>query len=161
MVAERENSMSQRIWKYRLHGAGLPTPISMPKGARIVHFAKQLRIPCLWALVLPDPQVFETRTFIWCGTGDEVRDDANWVGTCEELLSQRIMIDGPLHERSFIWHLFEVPTEGAVLLHKPMGTRDEVLACQCREWYGKHMKIESYCPVHGHLVAAGSRSTPA
>lgn len=101
--------MSQRIWKYELHAAGLPTMISMPTGATVVRFAKQSGQPCLWALVQPEPPVFETRRFIWCGTGDEVPEFAVHRGTCEEIRHERIMLEGALHERSYIWHLFELP----------------------------------------------------
>jgi hypothetical protein len=91
------------VWKFDVTEPG---PVSMPKGAQILHFGAQpsggspTQLPVsrlyVWALVDPNAET-EERLFAVVGTGQEWREDPTTgmrhVGSTQ---------DGP-----FVWHLFE------------------------------------------------------
>jgi hypothetical protein len=82
------------IWKYELEGPGKETELEMPSGARIVHFAQQGGVYCLWAIVAPNAEC-EKSKFRIIGTGWDIQDhNFNYIGTLQ---------DGP-----FVWHLLEL-----------------------------------------------------
>lgn len=93
------------IWKFPLPMAVAGEPLSMPRGARIVHFDIQYSgpldngprpgVPTLWVEVDPD-QAAEPRQFVIIGTGHEIPADGQHVGSYQA--------------EPFVWHVYEVPT---------------------------------------------------
>lgn len=79
------------VWKFPIGNQ-----VVMPKGAQIVHVAEQDGtvgpVVTMWALVDPEAPA-ETRRFAELGTGHEIPDEHEHVGTWQS---------GP-----FVWHLFE------------------------------------------------------
>lgn len=86
------------IWKWPLSVAPHELTATMPVGAEILHLANDARtgMPAMWARVDPSAEPYETRRFRWAGTGDllELVDAGTYIGT--------------IHERGFVWHLFEL-----------------------------------------------------
>lgn len=81
-----------KIYKYPLYLAAGIQYVSMPQGARIVHFAMQDDQPCMWARVDPLAAMLQ-REFWILGTGHDISDNLKHIGTT-------------LHG-AFVWHLFE------------------------------------------------------
>lgn len=90
-TSERE-ATAQAIWKFPIDLTE-QVKVSMPRGARPLHFANQEGQFAVWALVWPDNPV-EDRRFQVFGTGHPIIGGGlTYIGTC---------LDGP-----FVWHLFE------------------------------------------------------
>jgi len=66
--------------------------LTLPKGARVVHFAEQNSSLHIWAEVTPDNPPIEHR-FAVHGTGHPIDPTETYIATC---------FDGP-----FVWHLYE------------------------------------------------------
>lgn len=86
----------QTAWKFQLPYATphLSQSIPMPMGADIVHFDVVDDVPTIWAVLNPHNIIQEMREFTLYGTGVDIPDHAEHVGT---------WIDGQC-----VWHLFEV-----------------------------------------------------
>lgn len=77
----------RKIWKFDIFDQGNPvTRLEMPVGARIVHVgvqdqteSQQIRV-ALWADFCHDGPTLP-RTFEWFGTGHEIPDYAQYIGT--------------------------------------------------------------------------------
>ena len=86
-----------KVFRYELSGSEgasyITRYISMPHGARVVHFGQQGGELMVWAIVDADTVVEQTRRFQVVGTGHEFPEGANYLGTT---------FQGP-----FVWHLFE------------------------------------------------------
>lgn len=91
-----------RIFKYEFELTDYQH-VDIPKGAKVLKVDKQGQKYCFWALVNTDAK-FERKTLAIFGTGNptEIYDDNlqmfNHWGT---------FFDGP-----FVWHVFEVSTNG-------------------------------------------------
>ena len=85
--------MRRRIFKYPLEKLDTDQRVDMPQGAKVRHTGMQNGRITIWADVNAD-QAPETRRFIVRGTGHDIREGAEFVGT---------VMDGP-----FVWHLFEM-----------------------------------------------------
>ena len=84
--------MRRVVWKYHLsRGRGVDV-LELPGGASFVRADMQEGIICIWFLVDRDEPKVERRFSVY-GTGQDVPDTANYVGT---------VMDGP-----FVWHVFE------------------------------------------------------
>jgi hypothetical protein len=82
------------VWKYAVALQQGAVRVEMPVEARVLEVASQGEDFHIWALVDADlPR--ETRAFQWAGTGHPTPEAGEYVGT--------------VHERGFVWHLFEVP----------------------------------------------------
>jgi hypothetical protein len=85
--------MAKAIYKYPL--INRRSDIDMPLGAQVLAVQAQFETPTLWALVDPEQQQTELRTFRIIGTGHEIVGDPG-------LYRGTVQI-GPL-----VWHVFEV-----------------------------------------------------
>lgn len=85
-----------KVYKYEIEPRKY-TNLTMPKGARLLHFAAQRDVPTLWVLVNPEAET-ESRRFLIAGTGHDIKetDHPNYVGSC--------LMAGD----SLVWHLFEL-----------------------------------------------------
>lgn len=84
-----------KVYKFPIdHGYNRP-PLS--PSAKILHFGPDPSgVMCMWVLLDPDaPTTTSDRLFAYYGTGHEVPDDAQHIGTCAQGM--------------FMWHLFELP----------------------------------------------------
>jgi hypothetical protein len=72
--------MSRKIWKYEIGMHETWAEFAMPKGAKILHAAKQGMGFCLWAEVYPDRSK-EFRLFKWVGTGHDIPEFAEYVAS--------------------------------------------------------------------------------
>ena len=79
-----------QIWKFELERSDKPQTIKMPKGAKILHTAKQLDWFCMWAEVEPHNDT-EERTFLIIAT------DEKYFGTYV----------GIIFDKPFVWHIIE------------------------------------------------------
>lgn len=70
------------VYKYLLFTKG-EFQIEMLLGARLLHIGLQNNIPTLWAEVKPDAPV-KPYSFFCIGTGDDIPDNASYVGTVEQ-----------------------------------------------------------------------------
>lgn len=82
----------RRIFKYRVP-VGPPVEIRMPAESWLLHVAMQDGVPTIWLQVVEDDR-FVVRRLVALGTGNEVPDGANFVGTAV----------GPV----FVWHVYEL-----------------------------------------------------
>lgn len=99
--------MARKIYKFRIE-----PKINLPRQAHVVRVAMQASNPFLWAIF--DEVEFpgtELREFVVVGTGQEIPDDLEYVGTYE---------DG-----AYIWHLCERHAADPLSV-KPEGTETEV-----------------------------------
>lgn len=87
------SSHHREIWKYTFEIDGGDQIKRMPRGAAIVHVGTQNKKICLWAIVNPNPDGTEERTFIVHGIGHDTLPTEKYLGTA--------VID------PFAWHLFE------------------------------------------------------
>lgn len=84
----------ERIYKYPLSLASGVQSVTLPEGAKVIHFGIQGDVPCIWARVDPFATAQQTRYFWALGTGSDVKDNLKHIGTV-------------LHG-AYVWHLFEV-----------------------------------------------------
>ena len=87
-----------RVYKYPLPVNDLVT-IAMPRLAHILTAHAQHGEICVWALVNPDEQEVEQRTFRIAGTGHDVNVPINCL---------RYIGSAHLHGGSLVFHIFEV-----------------------------------------------------
>lgn len=91
------------IYKYEIPNIGVRNTLTMPEGARIVHFAEQISALhvgsglCVWAQVDKN-QPLEARDFVIKGTGHLIEEGLVYVATAQS---------GP-----YVWHLHEVLAHG-------------------------------------------------
>jgi hypothetical protein len=90
-----------RVYKYTLGGRDEET-INMPKGARIIHCAMQNEHPQLWAIVDPDLQPAERRTFYIRGTGHDLPKNDRYDPAVLTHIGTFLM-----HAGAFVFHVFE------------------------------------------------------
>ncbi len=98
----------KKVFKYPLPfeslGKGDIAEAQLPHGAQVLSFHEQHGIPCLWALVDPDMNVFVTRFFRIAGTGhpiEPVRDRVpSFIGTAM------------FNNGALVFHCFELVLEG-------------------------------------------------
>jgi hypothetical protein len=83
----------RRMLKYKMADVGGGAVHHMPSGAAIKMIGMQHDELYAWASTSPGPTV--ERHFITVGTGHNIREDAEYVGSCQ---------DG-----NYVWHVFEVP----------------------------------------------------
>lgn len=89
---ERRKCEMKKVWKFPT--SPQPFALGLPVGAQVIHFDMQESVPTLWVLLDPDaPQ--EQRAFLVAGTGHDLPDDVQHLGSC---------ID---RELGLVWHLFE------------------------------------------------------
>lgn len=86
--------MSRRVFKYALVVGD--QVLDLPRGAVIRMVDHQGGNLCLWAEVDPDAEI-EGRIFRVYGTGHEIADDLEYVGSSQDTL--------------FVWHVYERTTE--------------------------------------------------
>ena len=87
-----------KVFKYEV---GLyTTVVSLPVGAKVLHFDFQHDKPHIWVLVDPDA-LTELREFLFTGTGHEINLP----------MSQLRFIGTTLRNEPFVWHLFEILPE--------------------------------------------------
>ena len=83
----------RRIYKYPLELVAHPQLVHIPGDATIVHFAMQGDIPTIWAIVDPHSSAREARNFVIRGTGHNLHEELQYIGTTQHGL--------------LVWHLFE------------------------------------------------------
>jgi len=84
--------VTQSIYKYPI-SAQMDLTIQMPVDARVVHVGRDhSQQPCLWVLLTPGPAT-QSRKFGIYGTGGQVPDHWEYVGTYADL--------------PYVWHVFE------------------------------------------------------
>lgn len=85
------------IFRFDLQEAAMQT-IEMPKGAQILHIARQTRFPLrlsLWALVDPDaPPVERQIQLVGTGHGEVPDEGATFIATYQEA-------------SGYVWHFFD------------------------------------------------------
>lgn len=88
--------MRLEVWKFPLPFDDVVT-VEMPAGSKVIHFATQYDMPCIWALVNPSADK-EKRTFRIAGTGHPIESDSRpvYLGT--------VLVRGG----SLVFHCFEV-----------------------------------------------------
>jgi hypothetical protein len=91
--------MERIIWKYPLTISDFQL-ITMPTYAEILSVQVQNDIPCIWALVNPDPEAeMEMRRFEIYGTGHTIQFD---MGVDRKYIGTFMTNNDKL-----VWHLFE------------------------------------------------------
>ena len=80
------------VWKYQAHSN--PFAYDLPAGARVVHFDMQGDVPTMWIHVDTEAKL-ERRAFLVAGTGHDLPDGAQHLGSCIA------------RELGLVWHLFE------------------------------------------------------
>ncbi len=89
--------MSLAIYKYVIGNLPGEFHVSMPKGAQIVHCAKQRENICLWAIIDKKEIQHYTRLFLILGTGQQFDqkdfDKMKYIATLDVGI--------------FVWHVFE------------------------------------------------------
>jgi hypothetical protein len=90
--------MSQVIWKYTLMPG--ESQLEFPSGATILSVQLQREVPVVWALVDPDEETREARTFVTCPTGERFDVESD----------KRMSFLGTVQRRggTFVWHIFEI-----------------------------------------------------
>jgi len=86
---------NRKMLKYKMPDPGETLAVHMPSGAAIVHVGMQRGGIMAWASTSEGPLV--VRRFETVGTGWDVREDAEYVGTVQD--------------REYVWHVFEVAKE--------------------------------------------------
>lgn len=84
--------MRDSIWKFSLRVTQAPQQIEVPTGAIIRHIGEQDGSICIWMEVTQSAPK-EKRKFLVMGTGWELPEDRNYVGTVQM--------------GSFVWHVYE------------------------------------------------------
>ena len=87
-----------RVYKYEIPIAD-HIKLDLPKGARILSFQTQKESWCIWVLVNPNEEEFETRKFRLCGTGHDIIE---W--------EKRLVFIGTAQKfgGDLVFHLFEI-----------------------------------------------------
>lgn len=85
------------IWKYPLSLIGAPQAHQIPKGAQVRFVGGNPRVSgmAVWFEVLDSDAETEEQKFLLQGTGDEIPEGAEYLGSVP---------DG-----EFIWHIFRIP----------------------------------------------------
>jgi len=87
--------MDLQVWKFPIRYEDYPE-VSMPEGAKLLHFGLQRNVPTIWALVDPlQPPM--NRLFRFVGTGHQTSAE-------ERLTHIGTTIDD---DHGLVWHLFE------------------------------------------------------
>lgn len=69
------------VWKFTLAETDDKQPLLMPFNARIIHVHEQGDQVAIWAIVNPKARL-ENRWFIVVGTGQDMPEDNEYLGTC-------------------------------------------------------------------------------
>lgn len=88
--------MTHVLYKYPISVSGKVEPLSLPRGAEVLHFGMQDGIPRIWALVNPENEK-EQRNFLVLMTGQPMPTDieAFYLGTAMTA------------DHDFVFHAFE------------------------------------------------------
>lgn len=87
--------MTLAIYKYKLPTNG--DPVTVPKGARVIHCAEQRRDFYVWAIVDTETARREARRFMVLGTGQPFDES--------DLIHMRHV--NTFQSGIFVWHVFE------------------------------------------------------
>lgn len=80
----------KRIYKYKINAV-----VELPKGAKIIKVDIQNEAPHMWCLINADEKETESRVFSIVGTGHDIDDRCEFVGT--------------YFQDVFVWHVLEIP----------------------------------------------------
>lgn len=71
----------KKVYKYELPVEGGPQAVTLPRGAKILHFGHQgdPAMICIWALINPSEPTTIDKMFYVAGTGHELPEPSRWV----------------------------------------------------------------------------------
>lgn len=95
--------MNSVVWKFELELRSGVQRVGLPRNSKVLSFDVQHDIPCIWALVDPEPEGVsgvEERQFVLTGTGHTIEVPAG---------RKLLHVGTALHVGgTFVWHVFEL-----------------------------------------------------